>query len=344
MAMDSGSNKAMLLLGVVVVVGFAAVIGLRNLTTGTESTGKSKGQRTEQGTKDQDADSSDDSSSKQGKSSRVTSLGSQDKTAKETPKVTVVQREFTRTETTGSALQTSVTVAMAAGTSETEMTEERMENARKIADLVALFKNTTDPDERMDIADELGLIDDPESIKKLLELAATETDPDVIEALLDALSGLDAMEQVSAEAIAALEKIYNANTDPDVRISAQDALGEIANAQSADILRRIYADTNAIPSEKLNAAENLLRLRSEDESLLSLDEARAINEQLKLDFQAGTDPAFRSQAAMALALMGRENAQFFQESLAREQDPNVKNLLEKLSRMFVGQPGQPPRP
>jgi HEAT repeat protein len=256
----------------------------------------------------------------------------------------VVQREFTRTETTGSALQTSVTIAAAAATSETEMTAERIENARKIADLVALFKNTTDPDERMDIADELGLIDDPEAIKRILELAQTETDPDVIEALLDALSGLDAMEQMSAEAIAALEKIYNASRDSDVRISAQDALGEIANAQSVDILRRIYGDTNAIPSEKLNAAENLLRLRSEDESLLSIEEARAINEQLKLDFQAGTDAAFRSQAAMALALMGRENAQFFQESLAREQDPNVKVLLEKLSRMFVGQPGQPPRP
>lgn len=227
-------------------------------------------------------------------------------------------------------------VATPAGPAE-ELTDEQKENRRKVADLVALFRNQTDPDERIDLADELGMIDDPESIRKLLELAQTETDPEVQEALLNALTGLDALEELAAEAIPVLERLAKGASEQDVRIAAQDSLGEIANAGSVQALRTIYNDSSIDPSERLNAAENLMRLRSNQDGLVTDAEARAINEQLKLDFQAGSEPAFRSQAAMALAQMGKENLPFFQEMLQREQDPNVKNLLEKLTRMNLGQ-------
>lgn len=345
--MGPTSSSKLLLLGGAAVALVVVVVGVRTLTN-SESNPKEK-PATVHTPKADETDESQSTNASSSGHSKVTSLGSSTKSGgtANTPSVhagpkPVGSGTFHTEQATSSSTFGSTETQMAQGTAkltptpEIVDTEEARQNARKISDLTSMFKNETDPNARIDLADELGLIDDPAAVRQLLSLIETEKDPEVKEALLNALTGLDALEQVGKEAVDALDKAYHNSGETDVRIAAQDALGDIASADSLNVLRQMYKDAAADPSEKLNAAENILRIRTNDPNLLSIEDARAINEQLKLDFQAGTDPAFRSQAAMALALMGKENLPFFQQALSTEQDPNVKNLLEKLTKMQFG--------
>jgi len=338
--MATGSSGKLLggVVAAVVVVGI--LIGVRSLTTGDETRVETDRPRA---TEKSETEGARDS---QSGSSRAPRVGTIDEGSKDEPRRTTTAsrpgprpsanspREIT---TDPSDIATTEAPAIADATTspaeEVVVSEEQMDDKRRIADLVALFKSQTDPSERIDTADELGMIDDPEAIRKLLELMQAETDPEVKEALVNALTGLESLEQLAPEAIPILENIARTATETELRIAAMDALGDLAKPESVTVLNSIYRDTNADPSERLSAAENLMRLRSSEPNLISEEQVREINEQLKLDFQAGMEAAYRSQAAMALALYGRENLPFFQEQIQREQDPNVKNLLEKLIRM-----------
>ncbi|MGI8907019.1 MAG: HEAT repeat domain-containing protein [Candidatus Sumerlaeaceae bacterium] len=344
--MEPGSNSKLLLIGGAAVALVIVVVGVRTLTSPVSPADETRPSVTKPKT-DEAGDESNASSGSTARAPKVTSMGSSSKTVGPTPAlrssgpkptgsgVSGFHHDASTTPvTTGSnAAQTTPSLTPVA---EVADTEEAKENARKVADLTSMFKNEKDPSARIDLADELGLIDDPLSVRRLLELAETETDPEVKEALLNALTGLDALEQVGKEAVDALERHFKTSADADVRSAALDALGDIATADSKKALDNVYRDPNTDPSEKLTAAENILRIRTNDPDLVPIEEARQINEQLRLDFQAGTDAAFRTQAAMALALMGKENLPFFQQALTTEQDPNVKNLLEKLTKMQFG--------
>ena len=342
--MDEGSNSKLLLVAGAAVAVVIVVVGVRTLTSPEPRPDEKK--TSVSAPKSDEGDQSNSGSS--GHAPKITSMGSGNKTSSApTPALhsngprpgggNFTGFQYDNNGATSASQVAQVTPsATITPTPEITDTEEAKQNARKVSDLTSMFKNEKDPSARIDLADEMGLIDDPAAVRKLLELAETETDPEVKEALLHALTGLDALEQVGKEAVDALDKAYRTSGELDVRIAAQDALGDIASADSLAALRQMYKDAASDPSERLNAAENILRIRTNDPNLLPLPEAQAINEQLKLDFQAGTDPAFRSQAAMALALMGKDNLPFFQQALTTEQDPNVKNLLEKLTKMQFG--------
>lgn len=359
--MDPASNSKMLLIGGAAVAVVVVVVGVRSLTNSATSPAEKPSTSVTKTTTDGDANSPTGSSSGGSRSSKVTRMDGGSSSKSNAPSVT--RGSSGPKPSAGIGEVTSGNPGDAHGTSGTQIagataaqptptpnaaadTEEAKENARKIADLTSLFKNEKDPDARVDLADELGMIDDPAAVRRLLELAQSETDPDVKEALLQALTGLDALEEVGKEAVDSLDQTYRTSGELDVRIAAQDALGDIATADSKNALMNMYNDAQGDPSERLNAAENLLRQYTNNPQLLSQDERTKINDQLKLDFQAGTDAAFRSQAAMAMALLGRENIPFFQQAIATEQDPNVKQLLEKLSRMQYGNPptGATPTP
>jgi hypothetical protein len=339
----SSNSKLLLIAGAVAVVAIIG-IGVRTLTHQEIPTERKSSVERPKDTSDE-ADS-DSKSGSTGRAPKVTSMGSSAKTGNPGPgSVSHPAAQAGTTNFTGFHYEntaTSVPVTPAPGASTMTPsptladTEEAKQNARKVSDLTSMFKNEKDPSARIDLADEMGLIDDPSAVRQLLELAKTETDPEVKEALLHALTGLDALEQIGKEAVDALDSAYRTSGEVDVRVAAQDALGDISSADSINALWQMYKDAASDPTERLNAAENILRIRTDDPNLLPVEEARAINEQLKLDFAAGEDPAFRSQAAMALALMGKENLPFFQDALTKEQDPNVKNLLEKLSKMQFG--------
>lgn len=342
------TNSKLLLLGGAAVALVIVVVGVRTLTN-SDNNPKEKPTTVHTPKTDEGDDSESGRSGNSSGRSKVTSMGSSNKSGGtvSTPSVhsgphAGGSSTFHSEQATSSSIfatsetQVAQVPAKLTPTPEVVDTEEAKQNARKISDLTSMFKNETDPNARIDLADEMGLIDDPAAVRQLLSLIETEKDPEVKEALLNALTGLDALEQVGKEAVDALAKAYQSSGETDVRVAAQDALGDIASADSLNALRGMYKDSAADPSERLNAAENILRIRTNDPNLLPIEEARAINEQLKLDFQAGTDPAFRSQAAMALALMGKENLPFFQQALTTEQDPNVKNLLEKLTKMQFG--------
>jgi hypothetical protein len=337
----SSNSKLLLIVGAVAAV---AIIGIGVRTLTHQETPVEKKTVVSRAKDSADEDESDSKSGSSGRTAKVGSLGSSKSTASgPAPKAGGPKASnsgfsgfhYENTPTSATATPTPAAAALTP-TPTVADTEEAKQNARKVSDLTSMFKNEKDPSARIDLADEMGLIDDPSAVRQLLELAKTETDPEVKEALLHALTGLDALEQVGKEAVDALDSTYRTSGEVDVRIAAQDALGDISSQDSINALRQMYKDAASDPTERLNAAENILRIRTNDPELLPVEEARAINEQLKLDFQAGTDPAFRSQAAMALALMGKDNLPFFQQALTTEQDPNVKNLLEKLTKMQFG--------
>lgn len=259
-------------------------------------------------------------------------------------------RTFSRSEgaaaidVTPATTMTMQAEALAVRTPETTTTEESVDNARTIADLASMFKTKTDPDDRIDIADELGLIDDPAGIQKVLELLKEEQDPTVQTALLEALQGLEALEMTGPEVLQAVTDILGQTTDPDVRIAAQDVLGDLATAEAAAVLAVERAKDQADPAETLNAAENLLRVGAADPSLVPPQEVAAINQQLKEDYLAGPDVAFRTQAIMALGINGRSNIEFFQQAMQTEQDPQLKTLLERMVTMFTAAPPATPPP
>ncbi len=247
------------------------------------------------------------------------------------------------TPATTTTEQAAVAAAAAVATPETT-TGLALEEQRNIADLAAQFLQEQDPDARIDIADELGLIDDPQAIAKIMELLRQENDPSVQAALLEAMQGLEALELTAPEVVQAVRDIYARSSDPDVRVAAQDLLGDVATAEAAGMLRDIYNNAQADPSEKLNAAENLMRLYATDPALVPQQEVAAISEQLKQSYQTGPDADFRSQAIMALAVDGRNNLPFFQQALQTEQDAQLKTLLERLVRIFSQAPPQAPPP
>lgn len=218
------------------------------------------------------------------------------------------------------------------------------EEAKEIADLVAKFSSSTDVDDRIDAADELGLIDSPESIKAILELLKTETDPSVQAALLEAMQGLEALELSASDVLQAARDLYARTDNPEVRIAAQDLLGDLGTPEAVQALREMRNNPNIDPAEKLNAAENLMRIHAFEPELISESELQELNSQLRLDYQAGQDVAFRSQAIMALAVNGRSNVDFFQQAYQTEQDPGLKGLLERLIRMFTAPPAATPPP
>lgn len=225
----------------------------------------------------------------------------------------------------------------------TTITEEQRAENREIADLVNLFRDQTDPEARIDIADELGQIDSPDSIRQVLELLKTETDPEVRVALLEAMQGLDALEETGPDVYKAVTDMYGNLDDSDARIAAQDLMGDLATQESADALRAVVSSAED-PYERLNATENLMRIKLDNPDAVSAEEVTAYTAQLKQDYETGPDAAYRGQAIMALATDGAANLEFFQHALTIEQDPNLVQLLESLVRLYTQTAPQAPPP
>jgi len=328
---------------VVVAVGFLAV---RNLTkaakTETNSTTSAHATSEDQASDDSDDSSSDDKRPKikamDSKFHRNTNSSGKKIALGEGGASIDVPASTTSTATANglstATKSTTISTTFVASSLQTTDPVELKQIQQHIADLAAQFKNETDPEARIDIADDLGLIDDPQSVKRILELLQNEKDPSVKEALLEALSGLDSLETTGNDVVDTVAKIYQGSTESEVHIAAQDVLGDIGTKEAADLLRSENSNQQSLPEEKLNSAENLLRMNAADPSLLSAEESQGLTDQIKGYLQSGTDPQIREHAAMALALNGRENLPIFQNALQTEQDPQVRGVLERLVKIF----------
>ena len=113
----------------------------------------------------------------------------------------------------------------------------------------------------------------------MLELLKSETDPEVQTALLEALQGLDALEATAPEVLQAVKDIFSSSTDPDVRIAAQDVLGDFGTPEAVNALREMIYSPQADPQERLNATENLMRIRAIDPDQVPETEVTAMTEQ-----------------------------------------------------------------
>lgn len=216
---------------------------------------------------------------------------------------------------------------------------------RSVADLATMFQNETDPDNRIDIAEQLGLIDSPESIKKVLELLRTETNPEVQEALLEAMQGLEAQDELADEIFQAVSEIYLKTDSDDVKIAAHDLMGDLATAPAAAGLKQVWGGGGEdLDYVKISAAENLMRIGQDESGVVTPEERTAISTALKEYYPKAADAGTRQQIIMALATEGKANAEFFQQMLGTEQDNSNREMLQRLVRMFTAPPPATPPP
>jgi hypothetical protein len=204
--------------------------------------------------------------------------------------------------------------------------------ARRIADLASLYRGEHDAQARTFYASELAVMNDPAAAKHLAALAAEERDPEAFAALLRSLMSSPASQTASDAIVSALVARYRQGDEPDEHIRIQDALGELGPTEaSLGLLRQSFADAKADPLERLNAAENLLRIDTRNVSVLPSAEVAGITAQVRLEAQSATDPDIRTQAIMTLAERREENIGFLQQLLTNESDDNVRSLLKDLT-------------
>ena len=113
MAAETG-NKTLILAGAAIVAIIVAVVAVRNLGTDSEPRAKKDDKKARAEQLDTTEDTNKDKpSADQKEQGRVTSMGTQDKSAKDTPRIAVAPREFSRVDTTGSMGMTTSTIASA---------------------------------------------------------------------------------------------------------------------------------------------------------------------------------------------------------------------------------------
>jgi hypothetical protein len=201
----------------------------------------------------------------------------------------------------------------------------------RAADLKAMFAGETDEAVRIQIATRLGEVDSPAAAAAVAEFLSQPQSPAVFMALARAAGGTPRRIDVAAQLVQQLAEVLDTASTPEERIEAQNALGEIETEESAEVLRRAWQNASADPLERLNAAENLMRMDTRAPGILNEEEIGSMMAQVQVEARATDDPDIRSQAIMALAERREENREFFQQLLAIEQNESVRELLLKLA-------------
>jgi hypothetical protein len=330
-------NPKMLFLILGVVAVGAGIFAIKNLQTKIDTGEEVVSTQTPEG--------SDDSNSDTGSKSRVAAI---DANGSRLSKRSLADRTMRRGSGAASLDVTPATTgsASAAAVAQTpRIAQDTLEENRSIADLTNMFKSQTDPDARIDIAEKLGLIDSPESIKSVLELLRDEKDPAVQEALIEAMQGLESQEKMADEIFRGVSDIYMKTDNEDVKVAAQDLMGDLATPDAAAGLRAVVAPAagGQASTVQVNAAENLLRISQANAEIVTPHESAVLSAGLKDQYTKGADAGARQEALMALATEGKANADFFTEALKTEQDPKNRENLQRLVRMFTGPaPATPP--
>ncbi|MBX7245605.1 MAG: hypothetical protein K1X53_08895 [Candidatus Sumerlaeaceae bacterium] len=182
----------------------------------------------------------------------------------------------------------------------------------------------------MDLALQLAETEDVAALNQLANLLAAEGDPAKLAIYLEAMAHSPALASASPDLVGNLAFLMK-NTDKDeLRLAAANVLGMIPRIESAEALASAFEDSNSLPDEKINAAENLLHLAALSPGLVSDSRAQAVVTQLQYEAQAADDPNLRSQALMALGERREMNTAFYRQMQESETDPNVRRLLDKL--------------
>lgn len=329
-------NPKMLFLILAVVVAGGGFLAVRNLKTTVETdSGK--------GSTEVTSDDNEDSTANADGSARIGTLDS----ASNNSRKSLSQRPMRRGDGAAALRVTPVagsSAASADGPAAPPTSEEIKEENRSIADLKNLFRSQTDSDSRIETADKLGLIDSPETIRTVLELLREEKDEAVQAALLEAMQGLDAQEEMADDIFKAVVEIYGKTTSEDVKTAAQDLMGDVGTQQAADGLQ---AAMKGLPNDsylKINAAENLIRISQGNPDIVKPADAAALSEMLREQYKQAPDAGYRQQVLMALATDGKANVEFFREALQTEQDSQLKETLQRLVNMLSAPPPSAPPP
>lgn len=217
------------------------------------------------------------------------------------------------------------------------------EERRQIADLTNMYRNETDPEKRAEIAEELGAIDSRESVRNILDLLTAEDNPEAQLALIEAMEGLDATEEMADEIFRTVSDIYTNTNDEDVKVAAQSLMGDLATESAAAGLRQVMNGPGELDRVRIHAAETLLRMGQGAPDVVPPNEVNAISETLRNLYQNTDDARTRQYLIMAMAL-DRENIEFFVQSLPHETDPQNMQTLERLISIYTAAPPQPPPP
>lgn len=203
---------------------------------------------------------------------------------------------------------------------------------KRPADLEYQFLAEGDLYRRVEVARDLGTLDDDKAVGVLLDLLKTEAEPEVREALLMALCQSPARARHAGDIFIALEMALRTCGDQEVRIAVIRAAGSLDTGDSVDMLRRLFDNAELDPVERAYAGTGLLRIAHNCPSLVPPEVNGRVVHQMRLEAQATPDPACRAEVIRALAETGDSGTRsYLLELLAKEKDPSVKSLLEKLT-------------
>ncbi|MBX7245603.1 MAG: hypothetical protein K1X53_08885 [Candidatus Sumerlaeaceae bacterium] len=201
---------------------------------------------------------------------------------------------------------------------------------QRLAEHARMIVSATDSQQRRQLSLEMIETNHPAAALQLARLAADSRDPELQMMLLESIQQSEKLTDPDGTLAQTISQILRGDSEDGVKRACEDVLGALPTAASAQILKDAFESTQALPEEKINAAENLLRVATLRPSLLSASDTQKVIDQIRLEAQAASDPESRAQAFMTLGERRNENTAFFRQMLDIERDGNVRNLLVKL--------------
>jgi hypothetical protein len=178
----------------------------------------------------------------------------------------------------------------------------------------------------MEIVTEMAQLDEPDTVREMLEFLASEPDSGVRQQIV-LIAGY--MRSTLAEMPAlneALANEYRHCGNEEERARILEVQSTLPTAHSVVFLRAAFTANDATPQERALAAQGLFQLARGDTRVDSTM-LQQFSERLRADARRAARPEERLLAARALAAPGQDNKSFFSELLTSETDPEVRKFL-----------------
>jgi hypothetical protein len=205
--------------------------------------------------------------------------------------------------------------------------------ARMREDWRRRFRAEPDRMARMEIITEMAQLDEPDTIREMLEFLASEQDSSVRQQIVliagymrSTLGQMDAVNE-------ALANEYRHCANDEERLRILEVQSTLPTAHSVEFLRAAFTASNASPQERSQAAQGLFQLARGDTKVEPAT-LQQVTERLRTDARSAATPQERLLAARALAAPGQDNHAFLAELLDKEQDPELRKFLTLAAEQY----------
>jgi HEAT repeat protein len=186
------------------------------------------------------------------------------------------------------------------------------------------FNAAVAPTARMEIVTELAQLDEPETIRLLLDLVKREPDPLVRRQVELMLGFMRSALGESGSVCPAMHDAYAKTSDAEEKSAILGVISNLRTRESFELLRVMFSESGS-PTDKLQLASAVFLLSPRVENAYKNFTAQAtgwLKEQAKNSASGQT----RLAAIRVLAAPGQENKAFLRSLAQTEQDPAVRKF------------------